>query len=86
MEKCTMCVQRIQSGKLEAKMKSIPVVDGLIVTACAEACPTNAITFGDINDTSSKIAAFQDDLRTYHALAEVGVKPNISYKVKVRNE
>jgi len=86
MEKCTMCVQRIQTGKLEAKMKSTPVVDGLIVTACAEACPTNAITFGDINDTSSRIAAHQDDLRTYHALAEVGVKPSISYKVKVRNE
>jgi len=86
MEKCTMCVQRIQAGKLEAKIKSTPVMDGLIVTACAEACPTNAITFGDINDTSSRIAAHQDDLRTYHALAEVGVKPSISYKVKVRNE
>lgn len=85
MEKCSMCVQRIQGGKLEAKMKGKPVDDGSIVTACAEACPTNAITFGDINDRGSLVAGHKADKRTYHALAEIGVKPNISYKVKVRN-
>ena len=85
MEKCSMCVQRIQSGKLDAKMKGEPVHDGAVVTACAEACPTNAITFGDLNDNKSKIANDVADDRTYHALAEIGVKPNVSYKVKIRN-
>ncbi|NEN21900.1 TAT-variant-translocated molybdopterin oxidoreductase [Cryomorpha ignava] len=85
MEKCSMCVQRIQSGKLDAKMKGEPVQDGTIVTACAEACPTNAISFGDLNDTKSEISGDEGDNRTYHALAEIGVKPNVSYKVKVRN-
>jgi len=85
MEKCSMCVQRIQSGKLNAKMKGEPVQDGSVVTACAEACPTNAITFGDLNDTKSKIASDVGDDRTYHALAEIGIKPNVSYKVKIRN-
>jgi molybdopterin-containing oxidoreductase family iron-sulfur binding subunit len=85
MEKCSMCVQRIQAGKLDAKMKGAPVEDGAVVTACAEACPTHAITFGDLNDEKSKAATAEKDKRAYHALAEVGVKPNVSYKVKVRN-
>lgn len=85
MEKCSMCVQRIQAGKLDAKMKGTPVPDGSVQTACAEACPTNAITFGDKNDHDSKIAAANRDKRTYHALAEIGIRPNVSYKVNVRN-
>ncbi len=85
MEKCSMCVQRIQGGKLAAKMKGEAVNDGSIITACAEACPTDAITFGDLNDSQSKVRAHENNDRTYHALAEVGVKPNVSYKVKVRN-
>jgi len=85
MEKCSMCVQRIQAGKLDAKMKGAPLEDGAIVTACAEACPTNAIAFGDLNDTNSEIKEAEEDKRTYHALAEVGVKPSMSYKLKVRN-
>ncbi len=85
MEKCSMCVQRIQAGKLDAKMKGQPVEDGSIITACAEACPTNAISFGDMNDVKSIAAREEEDSRTYHALAEVGVKPSVSYKVKVRN-
>ena len=85
MEKCSMCVQRIQAGKLDAKMKGTPVPDGSIETACAEACPTNAIIFGDLNDLKSEAAAANEDKRTYHALAEIGIRPNVSYKVKVRN-
>ncbi|TAF67704.1 MAG: 4Fe-4S dicluster domain-containing protein [Cytophagales bacterium] len=56
MEKCTLCVQRIQVGKLNAKKEKRKINDGEIVTACAEVCPTEAITFGDMNDTGSKIA------------------------------
>ncbi len=85
MEKCSMCVQRIQAGKLDAKMKGEPLEDGAIITACAEACPTNAISFGDLNDAKSQIRDDEADKRTYHALAEVGVKPSMSYKLKVRN-
>src|SRR6185295_17461805 len=56
MEKCSMCVQRIQAGKLEAKKAGRPLVDGDIVSACSEACPTNAIHFGDLNDPNSSIS------------------------------
>jgi molybdopterin-containing oxidoreductase family iron-sulfur binding subunit len=85
MEKCSMCVGRIQAGKLAAKMKGEPLHDGAVVTACAEACPTNAIVFGDLNDPKSLVRAQHENDRAYYALQEVGVKPNVSYKVKVRN-
>ena len=86
MEKCSFCVQKIQTGKLVAKKASRPVVDGDVTTACAEACPANAITFGDWNDTESALRKSSDEKRAYQALEEIGVKPNIWYKVKVRNE
>ena len=85
MEKCSMCVQRIQAGKLDAKIEGVPVADGAIVTACSEACPTNAITFGDINDTNSKVHKLRNDKRAYLALEEVGTRPSVNYMVKVRN-
>jgi molybdopterin-containing oxidoreductase family iron-sulfur binding subunit len=85
MEKCSMCVQRIQAGKLEAKKNGTPVVDGAVVTACAEACPTQAISFGDLNDTGAQVRAISETNRAYHALEEIGVKPNIFYMTKVRN-
>ncbi|MGV3629650.1 MAG: TAT-variant-translocated molybdopterin oxidoreductase [Bacteroidota bacterium] len=86
MEKCSFCVQKIQSGKLTAKKEARPVVDGDVTTACAEACPTNAITFGDYNDLKSEVRKSAHDKRAYQALEEVGVKPNIWYKMKIRNE
>jgi molybdopterin-containing oxidoreductase family iron-sulfur binding subunit len=85
MEKCSFCVQRIQAGKLEAKKQSRKLVDGDVVTACQEACPTDAIKFGDWNDTDSKVRKESQTDRAYMALEEVGVKPNIYYQVKVRN-
>ena len=86
MEKCSMCVQRIQEGKLEAKKASTPVADGSIVTACAEACPTNAITFGDLNDKNAEVTKLSKDNRAYNALEEVGVQPNMYYQTIVRNK
>jgi Fe-S-cluster-containing dehydrogenase component len=86
MEKCSFCVQRIQATKLEAKKDGTPVQDGSLATACSEACPTKAITVGDWNDVNSKVRKSSSDDRAYQALEEVGVKPNIWYKVKVRNE
>jgi len=85
MEKCSMCVQRIQGGKLEAKKAGMPVADGAIVSACAEACPTHAIQFGDLNDAKSKVQSISDNVRSYNALEEVGTQPNIYYLAKVRN-
>ena len=86
MEKCSMCVQRIQSGKLVAKKEDRMVKDGDVVTACADVCPTNAITVGDWNDVNSAVRKSSEEDRAYQALEEIGVKPNIWYKVKVRNE
>lgn len=86
MEKCSMCVQRIQAGKLDAKVEGRPVEDGDYSTACSDVCPTHAITVGDWNDANSAVRKSADDKRAYQALEEVGVKPNVWFKVKVRNE
>ena len=85
MEKCSFCVQRIQAGKLTAKKESRPVLDGDVTTACADACPNDCITFGDWNDKESKIRKVSESDRSYQALEEVGIKPNIWYQLKVRN-
>jgi len=86
MEKCSFCVQRIQETKLIAKKDGTPVMDGALATACSEVCPTKAIIVGDWNDVQSKVRKSSSDDRAYQALEEVGIKPNIWYKVKVRNE
>lgn len=89
MEKCSLCVQRIQSGKLQAKREGRPLRDGDASTACASACPTNAITFGDLNDTKSQVRTkMEEELeeRAYTVLEEINVSPNIWYLAKVRNQ
>ncbi|MEN8792934.1 MAG: TAT-variant-translocated molybdopterin oxidoreductase [Flavobacteriales bacterium] len=85
MEKCSMCVQQIQSGKLTAKREGRVIADGEIQSACSSSCPTDAITFGDINDKGSKIRKESEGDRAYHILEEIGTQPNIYYQVKVRN-
>lgn len=85
MEKCSMCVQRIQEGKLDAKKLGEPVQDGAIQTACADACPTHAIHFGDMNDVSSLVRKDIESDLAYLALEEVGTQPNVYYQTKVRN-
>jgi MoCo/4Fe-4S cofactor protein with predicted Tat translocation signal len=86
MEKCTMCVQRLQYGKLEAKKQGRRPIDGEINTACAQACPTHAITFGDYNDPASRLSSQAKDERAYHVLEELNVQPSIYYQTKVRNK
>jgi molybdopterin-containing oxidoreductase family iron-sulfur binding subunit len=86
MEKCSMCVQNIQAAKLHAKKEGRPVKDGDVDSVCGGACPAGAITFGDWNDVDSRVRKSSEDKRSYQALEEVGVKPNVWYKVKVRNE
>lgn len=85
MEKCSMCVQRLQEGKLNAKKEMRKIKDGEIQTACAQSCPTNAIIFGDLNDPESEIAKLRQDERSYFVLEEVGIQPSVGYLVKVRN-
>lgn len=85
MEKCSLCVQRIQGGKLTAKKEGRMVEDGEIQTACSSACPTQAITFGDLNDEASKVLAEVNGSRAYRVIEEVGTQANIYYQVKVRN-
>jgi len=81
MEKCTFCVQRIQFAELNAKTEDRELRDGEIVTACQQACPTRAITFGDSNDPASAMMRRRDDnkLRNYRALEELNTKPAITY-------
>ena len=89
IEKCSFCVQRIQEGKLTARKERRRVVDGEISTACAQSCPTNAITFGDMNDPESRISQLlteEREGRAFHMLEEINVRPQISYLTKVRNK
>lgn len=86
MEKCSMCQQRLQAGKLEAKKSGAPLKDGAIKTACQSACPSSAISFGDLNDSESMISKDRNDERSYFLLEDVGIKPTNSYKLKVRNQ
>ncbi len=88
MEKCSMCVQRIQLGKLDAKKEKRRPVDGEIVTACAQSCPTEAILFGDMADPNSRITKAlkeQHRERAFHVLEAINVQPNVTYLTKIRN-
>jgi MoCo/4Fe-4S cofactor protein with predicted Tat translocation signal len=86
MEKCSMCIQRIQAGKLEAKKAERTLVDSDVRMACQQACPTNAIVFGDLNNEDSAVAKLRkDNDRNYFILEEIGIKPTVSYLTKVRN-
>jgi len=85
MEKCSMCIQRTQLGKLEAKKRGVALKDGDIQTACQSACDTGAIVFGDVNDKKSEVFALKKDDRMYHLLGSVGTQPSVFYQVKVRN-
>ncbi|MCS6833372.1 MAG: 4Fe-4S dicluster domain-containing protein, partial [Flammeovirgaceae bacterium] len=89
MEKCSMCVQRIQAGKLKAKIEGRRPKDGEIVTACQAACTTGAILFGDLNDKQSAIRQLlEEELagRAYNVLEEINVRPNVWYLTKIRNK
>ncbi|WP_207422047.1 TAT-variant-translocated molybdopterin oxidoreductase [Desertivirga brevis] len=85
MEKCTMCLQRIQAGRLQAKIEKRPLRDLEIQTACQQTCPTNAIIFGDANDPNSEVRKALGNERTYYVLEEINTKPGVGYQTKVRN-
>jgi molybdopterin-containing oxidoreductase family iron-sulfur binding subunit len=85
MEKCSMCVQRIEDGKLEARRRGQPLADGAIQTACQQSCPAQAIIFGDMNDAHSRIHEALENPRRYGVLEEFNFRPSVSYLRVVRN-
>jgi Fe-S-cluster-containing dehydrogenase component len=88
MEKCTYCVQRIQAGRSRAQRGQRPrrhIRDGELMTACQQACPADAIVFGDLNDRESRIARLRRDDRRYALLGEIGTQPRTLYLAKIRN-
>ena len=85
MEKCTYCIQRIESVKIVAKNDQREIVDGEIVPACAQVCPTEAIVFGDLNDAGSRVRALHGDPRCYGVLEEVNTKPRTRYLARLKN-
>lgn len=85
MEKCTYCVQRIEHAKIEAGKENRPVRDGEVVTACQQACPSRAITFGNIRDPKSEVSRVRSSNLNYSLLAELGTQPRTTYLAAVRN-
>src|SRR5262245_55813809 len=85
MEKCSLCVQRIQAGKTAAALSGRTIVDGQIQTACQQACPAKAIVFGDAQDPRSAFARLRRSPRHYHLLDELGTRPGVGYLTKIRN-
>jgi MoCo/4Fe-4S cofactor protein with predicted Tat translocation signal len=85
MEKCTFCIQRIMDERQKAIQEKRDIDGDKVVTACQEACPTNAIVFGDLHKKDSEITKHREHELGYHVLEEINVRPNVTYIAKLRN-
>jgi molybdopterin-containing oxidoreductase family iron-sulfur binding subunit len=85
MEKCTYCVQRINEARIQAKLAEREITDGEVVTACQAACPSQAIVFGNINDTQSRVAQLKAHPLNYGILTELNTRPRTTYLGRIRN-
>ena len=86
IEKCSMCIQKIQELKLNAKKKGEPIKDKDAQTVCASSCSTNAIVFGDKNNPESEVSKLRNDERAYDLLDHLNVRPSVFYQTKIRNK
>jgi molybdopterin-containing oxidoreductase family iron-sulfur binding subunit len=85
MEKCTYCIQRIRAAQIDADRDNRPIRDGDIRTACQQACPTEAIVFGDRNDPQSAVARRKASPLDYALLDELNTRPRTTYAAAIRN-
>jgi molybdopterin-containing oxidoreductase family iron-sulfur binding subunit len=85
MEKCTYCVQRLSAAKIDARLGGRELKDGDAKTACQQACPAEAIRFGDLTDVASQVAKARANGRSYALLAELNAKPRTTYQARLRN-
>ena len=79
MEKCNLCVQRIQLSKNQALLQRREIADGDVATACQQSCPTGAIVFGDLADPDARVSKLLAGRRAYRVLDDLGTRPNVGY-------
>ncbi len=85
MEKCTYCIQRIHAVQIDKRNRGEEIHDGDILTACQQACPTQAIVFGDLNDPNSRVSRLHQSRRGYALLEDLNTRPRTNYLAKLRN-